>query len=71
MIDEAGRRRSRWILICVVAVVGISVLGWLRLHVDSTSVSCKIPLDRNSSAAFRDCSAVNDTRSLTSTGAVR
>jgi uncharacterized protein len=36
MSDEAGRRRSRWILISVAAVVVISALGWLRLRIDSS-----------------------------------
>src|SRR5438552_13934491 len=43
----------------------------LRLQVESTSVSSRMPLERSSSEARRACSAVNDTRSRTSTGAVR
>src|SRR5580692_6281700 len=36
MSDEGSGRRSKWILFCVVAVVVISGLGWIRLRVDSS-----------------------------------
>ena len=36
MSDEGSGRRSKWILFCVVVVVVISILGWVRLRIDSS-----------------------------------